>query len=91
MSSEGEVIPQEIAEELVESWVADIKPHIAERDRRRLSQKISDALVSATGLGRGRFIPCRGCPTVSCTCITPLEDELLTRANDMPERQRGQE
>jgi hypothetical protein len=28
---------------------------------------------------RGRFIECRGCPTVECTCFTELEDELLEK------------
>lgn len=30
-------------------------------------------------MNRGRFIPCRFCPTVECTCMTELEDELLTK------------
>ncbi len=32
---------------------------------------------------RGRFSPCRGCPTVECTCMTDLEEELLVKLNDV--------
>lgn len=28
---------------------------------------------------RGRYIVCRGCPTVECTCFTDLERELLDK------------
>ena len=30
---------------------------------------------------RMRTIPCRGCPTVECTCFTELEQELLEKLN----------
>lgn len=34
---------------------------------------------------RGRFIPCRGCPTVECTCFTDLESDLLEKITPMKE------
>jgi len=31
---------------------------------------------------RGRFIPCRHCPNVECTCFTELEQGLLDKLTD---------
>lgn len=31
---------------------------------------------------RGRFIPCRHCPNVECTCFTELEQALLDKLTD---------
>lgn len=32
---------------------------------------------------RQRIIPCRGCPTVGCTCFTGLESELLDTIGEL--------
>jgi len=31
----------------------------------------------------GRFIKCRGCPTVECTCSTELESDLLDKLSEL--------
>lgn len=45
-----------------------------------------DGYEQATNDQRGRFTPCRGCPTIDCTCFTELEQELLDKAS-MPSKQ----
>lgn len=32
-------------------------------------------------LERARYIPCKGCPTVECTCFTDLEQDLLDKVS----------
>lgn len=34
-------------------------------------------------LKRGRLIECQGCPTVTCTCFTELEDDLLEKTREL--------
>jgi hypothetical protein len=36
----------------------------------------------------GRFIPCRGCPTRQCTCMTELEADLLEKNSDLQDELR---
>lgn len=42
-----------------------------------------DSLPRELTIPRGRVIPCRGCPTVDCTCMTELEAALLENGTRM--------
>lgn len=43
----------------------------------KIEFELNEAEERGRGHGRGRFVKCRGCPTVECTCFTDLEHELL--------------
>ena len=61
---------------LIRSWLNDP----ADGDE-KLARKIEPYLMRLDNFGRGRFIPCRGCPTVECTCFTELEADLLDKVS----------
>ena len=62
---------------LLRSWLNDPR-----NDDEKFAKEIEPYLNKLDHYGsysRGRFIECRGCPTVECTCFTELEAELLDK------------
>ena len=59
---------------LLRSWLND--PGDGDE---RLARKLEPYLERLDSYGRGRFILCRGCPTIECTCLTDLEVYLLDK------------
>lgn len=47
------------------------------------SDKTLHDLVKGLEEEKSRLRPCRGCPTVECTCLSELEDELLDKVGDL--------
>lgn len=59
---------------LIRSWLND--PSDGDW---KLGKRIEPYLQRLDNIKRGRFIVCRGCPTVECTCFTELEADLLEK------------
>lgn len=39
--------------------------------------------ISEYRVERARILPCRGCPTKGCSCLTELEEALLKSSNQL--------
>lgn len=63
---------------LLRSWIND--PGDGDEKASRALEPYLERLDQAGKYGRGRYIPCRGCPTIECTCFTELEDHMLKNA-----------
>lgn len=43
----------------------------------------SNSCLTQDAEWRGRIINCIGCPTIECTCMTELEEELLNKTSEL--------
>lgn len=49
----------------------------------KLGIKMEKYFQKLDTIQRGKFIPCRGCPNIECTCLTELEEELLNKSGNV--------